>query len=416
MLSLYPRWPALLVLAAACGGGDPGAIDAPGGDPKIDAPPNRCQPIPATGQFNKRQGNPRLLPKQTFGDGKIDLSIADPDVRWDGALYQLYYGATHATSFNDPEKVQVIRHATSPDKVTWTVDDQPVLTASPDTAAWDHTHTEKPTVAFNPNAPPDRRYLMLYSGASGTFPGRTFPAYAIGAAFSADGVSFTRVPAAESPFGKAGLVLTGKAAYPAAVEAMVADPEVVFVDGTYHLWFSSFACEGAGCATVSDFGIAYATSTDGVQWTVRAAPVKSLLRASANDTTGGQQPSVIYDAEHCRWEMWLTNDAPGETNAQPVAFNNTAGVWHADSTDGVVWNIFYTGARNLTWNATTPDAGEALGLLTGADVAQNSTGRLMLYVGFDDKNVPPGFSLPDRTPQGSRPGVMTLNIATRDLP
>jgi hypothetical protein len=224
------------------------------------------------------------------------------------------------------------------------------------------------------------------------------------------------VPASESPFAKDGLVLTGKAAYPAAVDAIVADPEVVFVDGTYHLWFSSFACEGANCGTVTDFGIGHATSPDGVTWTVLEAPVKSLLRASANDTTGGQQPSVIYDARHCKWEMWLTSDLPNDTAAQPVAFNNMAGVWHADSSDGVVWSVFYTGQRNLTWNAASPEPGEKLGLLTGADVAQNSTGRLMLYVGFDDQNVPNGFFLPDKTQTGFRPGVMTLNIATRDLP
>jgi hypothetical protein len=40
----------------------------------------------------------------------------------------------------------------------------------------------------------------------------------------------------------------------------------------------------------------------------------------------------------------------------------------------------------------------------------------MLYVGFDDQNVPAGYALPDRTAQGFRDGVMTLNVATRDLP
>ena len=42
---------------------------------------------------------------------------------------------------------------------------------------------------------------------------------------------------------------------------------------------------------------------------------------------------------------------------------------------------------------------------------------LMLYVGFDDQNVPPNFFLPDHsgTP-GFRAGVMVMNVATRDLP
>ncbi len=370
------------------------------------------------GQFVKRQGNPRLRAGATFSDGKIDISMSDPDVRFDAATgrYELYYMAAHGPSFADPH-VQVIRHATSTDRMTWTVADAPVLTASSDDpSAWDHTHTETPTVVFNPSAPADRRYLLLYSGASRTLPGHTFAEYGIGAAVSADGTTFTRVPAAESPHGKAGLVLTGAQAYPGAVGAIAADPELALVDGIYHLWFSSFACAGASCATITDFGISHATSPDGITWTVLEAPVRTLLRASANTASGGQQPSVIYDAEHCRWEMWLTSDLAGETANQPVDFNNMAGVYHADSADGITWHVTYTSPRDLAWNATAPEPGEPLGLLTGADVAQSSTGRLMLYGGFDDQNVPAGFFLPDRTAQGFRPGVMTLNVATRDLP
>jgi len=371
------------------------------------------------GQFVRRQGNPRMLAGTTFSDGKLDLSISDPDVRWDAAAqrYELYYMAAHAMTFADPS-IQQVRHATSPDRMAWTVDDAPVFAANPDLTAWDHTHAETPTVAFNPDAPAERRYLLLYSGASRTFPhpGFAFPEYSIGAAFSADGVNFTRVSAADSPHGKAGLVLTGPQTYPNAVGAIAADPEVVYVDGIYHLWFSSFACDGATCSNTTDFGVSHATSADGMTWTVLEAPVLSLLRASSDHRSGGQQPSVLYDAEHCRWELWQTSDLAAENDNQPIEFNNMVGVWHAESDDALQWNIFYSGPRDLAWSQTSPAPGEQLGLLTGADVAQNSTGRLMLYVGFDDQNVPPNFFLPDRTPTGFRPGVMTLNVATRDLP
>jgi hypothetical protein len=50
----------------------------------------------------------------------------------------------------------------------------------------------------------------------------------------------------------------------------------------------------------------------------------------------------------------------------------------------------------------------------GADIAIKSTGRYMLYTGFDDQGVPSGSTLPTRT--GSTSGVMTLNLATRDAP
>jgi predicted GH43/DUF377 family glycosyl hydrolase len=407
-------WTIVIILASGCGGGD-SSPDAAGDGTGSDGT-NNCAPIGAQGQFTRRANNPRYLPGATYTDGKIDISISDPDVYWDGSKYQLYFMAGHATSFSATDLVQVIRHASSVDRVTWTIDDSPVFTVSPDAGAWDRTHAETPTVVYNPAAPADRRYLMMYSGASGTFPhpGYTFSNYAIGAAFSADGITFTRVPASESPHGKAGLVLTGKQAYPASTDGLVSDPELALVNGVYHLWFSSFACTGTSCETTTDFGIGHATSTDGVHWTVLEAPVRSLLRASADTKTGGQQPSVVYDAAHCRYEMWLTSDVGTENDAQPIEFNNMMGVYKGESTDGITWSLNYTRARDLQWSQT--EAGEHLGLLTGADVAQNSTGRLMLYVGFDDQNVPSGFFLPDRTMTGFRSGVMTLQVATRDLP
>jgi hypothetical protein len=410
-------WLTVIAFAAGCGGSD-SKPDAPVADVGPDVSMN-CKPIGAQGQFTRRAGNPRMIAGASFSDGKLDTSMSDPDVRWDAASsrYHVYYMASHAMMFNGADQVQVIRHASSPDRMTWTVDDAPVFTAaSGDTAAWDHTHAETPTVIFNPAAPADRRYLLMYSGSAGVFPypGYTFQNYGIGAAFSADGVNFTRVPAAMSPHGKAGLVLTGKQAYPASTNGIVADPELALVNGVYHLWFSSFACTGASCETVTDFGIGHATSIDGIAWTVTDAPIRSLLRASADTKTGGQQPSVVYDAEHCRYEMWLTSDVGNENDAQPIEFNNMMGVYKAESMDGLTWSLNYQRPRDLAWSAT--EAGEHLGLLTGADVAQNSSGRLMLYVGFDDQNVPNGFFLPDRTPMGFRPGVMTLQVATRDLP
>lgn len=391
-----------VLFGSACGGGSSSTGD--GGADGVDAPPSMCQPIGAQGQFLRRQGNPRLVAGAAFTDGKIDTALADPDVHWDGQRYHLYYGATHATSFTSNDGVPVIRHATSVDRQTWTVDDAPVLVPGTETDAWDGLFVGKPSVTIDPDAPADKRYLMVYAGAKRTFP---FPGYtrlehAIGAAFSADGVTFTR----------AGVVLTGAQIFDTAVGAIVSDPEVVYRDGQYHLWFSSFACAGTDCATVTEHGVSYAISGDGITWTEREAPVLSLLRASSNKASGGVAPSVIYDAPRCRWEMWLSNDAAGETDPQAVDYDNTAGVFRADSSDGRFWNLNYTRARDVTWSATQP--GEALGLMAGFDVAQNGTGRLMLYVGFDDENVPAGATLPAGA--GMQPGVMTLNVATRDLP
>jgi hypothetical protein len=140
--------------------------------------------------------------------------------------------------------------------------------------------------------------------------------------------------------------------------------------------------------------------------------VRSLLRAQITPTSGGAQPAVIYDAVHCRWEMWLHSDLANDTAAQTVQFNDMAGVWHATSLDGLSWSVDYTGVRDLAWMSSA--AGEHLGLLTGADVAAKDGGRYMIYVGFDDQNVPGGFVLP--TSSGIVSGVTAIDVATRDVP
>lgn len=407
----------LVTILAACACGDDGAspVDAATPDsPAIDSPQPQCENQGAIGQFIRRAGNPRVLPGTTFLDGKLDIHIADPDVRWDAATstWEAYWAAGHATSYTAADLVPVIRRATSVDRMTWTIDNAPALSAPSDTSAWDHGNTETPTVIYNPNAPADRRYMMMYSGANGTFPGYSFADYAIGAAFSADGKTFTRVPASESPHGKAGLVLEASQIHPVGSDGIVADPELVLVGDTYHLFFSSFTCHGASCATIDSYGVSHATSTDGVHWTIVAAPIRSLLRSSAL-TSGGAQPSVIYDAVHCKWEMWLKSDADTDVTNQPVAFNNMAGVYKAESTDGLSWNVNFAFSRDLAWMQAEP--GEGLGLLTGVDVAANGNGRLMLFVGFDDQSVPNGFVLPLRA-GGTTAGVFALNVATRDLP
>jgi hypothetical protein len=233
--SLVRRVIVFVTILAASACGDDGATATHDGAPPIDqatgsdAPQMQCENQGATGQFNRRSQNPRVLPGTAFTDGKIDIHIADPDVRWDAAssTWQAYWAAGHGSSYTASDLVPVIRRATSPDRMTWTIDDAPVLSAPADTNAWDHANTETPTVVYNAGAPADRRYLLMYSGANAAFHALGFPDYAIGAAFSADGKTFTRVPASESPFGKDGLVLEASQIHAAGADGIVADPELV---------------------------------------------------------------------------------------------------------------------------------------------------------------------------------------------
>ena len=232
----------LLLAAGACGGDDsPDPVDAGDGpDAGADAGADAgdagdaaaCVAAGETPAFARNEQNPALLPGTRFEDGLLDISISDPDAHWDEGeqVWRAYWMGGHADSYLD-ETVQVIRSARSADGASWTVRDEPVLAASTEGGAWDRINTETPSVAVNPDAPPERRYLLLYSGASEPLGQHAFPAYAIGAAFSADGVTFTRAPADESPHGQAGLVLTADDVF--GTSGVVADPEVVWHDGLY---------------------------------------------------------------------------------------------------------------------------------------------------------------------------------------
>jgi hypothetical protein len=138
--------------------------------------------------------------------------------------------------------------------------------------------------------------------------------------------------------------------------------------------------------------------------------VASTSQRSATSASAGRGAGPTRRAT----SPWQANDLPGDVGAQPVAAANTAGVYRAESPDGRSWSLRYDRARDHLWSAAEP--GEGLGLAAGADVAQNGTGRLMLYAAYDDEDVPAGATLVDRAQATPRPGVITLNVATRDLP
>lgn len=320
-----------------------------------------CKPQSAVGSFYRRQPNPRLVAGgHTFTDAKVDTALNDPDLVWDGSTWHLYYSSPHGT-FAAPGTGTIIRHATSTDLATWTLQDMPAITGA------------QPTVAIDKAM---NRFVMLYN--TGT---------AIQIATSTNGATFGA---------------TGQTLAPTDVSLTLADPELVFVGDTFHVWFTA--------TSGSVRGIGHATSKDLVNWTFDAIPTPSLLRASSDPKSGGAQPTVIYDDIHCRWELWLSSDLQADNTG--TITGATAGVWHATSMNGTSWTINYSQLRDVVWDNTA--SGEQLGIRTGADIAVKNGGRYMLYTGFDNQNVPSGSTLPTST--GTTSGVTTLNLATRDAP
>jgi hypothetical protein len=129
------------------------------------------------GLTGRQVENPILVGSQAWED----QVLKDPWVLKDGATWTVWY--------RGGRNVPQIGRATSMDRVNWTKDaGNPVLSLGGG-GSWDDTRIEFPTVLKDPgDADAGRRYKMWYQGtnAAGT--------QAVGYAYSADGISWTKSP------------------------------------------------------------------------------------------------------------------------------------------------------------------------------------------------------------------------------
>ena len=221
----------------------------------VGAPPNPCGTY--SEDFTRCEANPLYTAGNALSDGRLELFIADPSVLYDEEeqIWKAWWQSPLESDYLNANPKTAILYAESPDGVHWSVQDSPAMTTGADPDDWDFDRAETPSVLKVPSNPPDRRYVMYYTGGNfkavaSPFPG--YPWYQIGVAFSADGKTFERLPAAESPYANSrtpfgridGLVWYGSDAFPDKAtmhDGLVADPSVLIVDGVYHLFASSFA-------------------------------------------------------------------------------------------------------------------------------------------------------------------------------
>lgn len=372
---------------------------------------------PSAANWVRQAGNPLIVPKLTATT--LDYGPADPTVLFDTEdnKWKAWFSSTLKDTSTSIETM-TIKYSESPDGVVW-LEPRVAFQVSSDPMAWDHTHTETPTVIKNPNPAPsfDQKFMMWYAGANKTLaPSEnrtaTFPYYQIGLAFSADGKSFTRYSPGLN--NKPGLVLEANAdlfgtSLPGVFgDGLVADPEVIYRNNLYQMWFSSYA-ETVPVRTPLAFGIAHATSNDGITWSAAQANPLSTL-AKFGEVTAGQQPSVLFNAIANQYEMWFSNDTAAEKATIPCSFNTVIGFWRAVSSDGVIWTPNYS-KRDLTYD--TQYAFESLGFLTGVKVLLDNGTYRAYYSAWGTTQIPdPDYYLcPDQ--QGDFiSGVLTLNRAS----
>ena len=158
----------------------------------------------------------------------------------------------------------VIKVSESVDGKNWKVSEDAALEPSVTPGIWDSGSVDAPVVLVNADAVPARRFMMWYSGSSGSGDNQIA---GIGLAFSADGKTFTRVTADESPYKVAGLVINAQDTFPgmpAVKGGLLSEPRVVFMDGRYQMWFSKIGAGDGG--EIISAGVSKADSQDGINW------------------------------------------------------------------------------------------------------------------------------------------------------
>ena len=377
----------------------------------------RADPV-FSNRWTRSSENPLIVPNDEYPDGRYDVIMGDPCVLFDEkeGLWKLWFNATRSKSWAEAENGQVvIKYAESRDGVEWKVQREPVLVSRISKNDWDYYSAETPDVVIDRSASPERRYKLWYSGSQKIVSHIGSPDYRIGFAYSADGKVFTRISAKESPYGIAGMVLHPKDALASlgkVAEGVVADPDVVLKDGTFHMWFSSFACKGK--CTQSDylgFGIGYASSKDGIHW-------KPASKNPLPTLAGAKAPSVIWNDNRRRFEMWFTWDDPDETKQIPAIGTFEAfGYWHGTSSSGTDWTYNLHGPRDFLWDKDRKS--ERFGIFTAGEVTLKDRELRLYYIAWGDAKHP-GRDLivpvrPSFNPVGIVKGTTGLLLASRPL-
>lgn len=354
--------------------------------PPTEPPPTGGGYVPPNTTTWSRYANNLILNPALFKFGAAQLpgyNTADPCIMFDKKTNKFH---AYFSSVDIGRDVQVTGHAESSDGATnWTL--KPTFALDIGAAgSWDRLSIETCSVHSVEVSPGVFKYFLFYS-ATNTDVGSNNDLFKIGLAVSDNPDSFTRISAAESPKGIAGLLFDVKDAFRAnstVVSGLVTDPDIVYVNGVFKMWFFCAGQNSAGAYI--EGGICYATSTDGINWT-QLGSLPTLLNTSTVGVVA-QQPSVIYNDVKKIYEMWLVIDDPAYANIG-IPGLAVGGYYHATSSDGINWIYDSKTSFDFTWNKSL--AYENVGLATGADVLFYNNTYYMYYPSFTTQNVPAGY-------------------------
>jgi hypothetical protein len=227
--------------------------------------------------------------------------------------------------------IDAIRTADSGDGVSWT-NDRPltqdatarlITGTSPD---WNWGSYGPVSILYNPTAsnsgsnPFDYSYAMYYDATTGA-------AEVIGLGYSADGTHFYRY--GTNPVLGAGPVGAWDGPDPSnpTVAYDTAGTVIKGDDGTWRMWYSAWQYVGSP-GVWTDYGIGYATSTDGLNWTRDPGnPLFFITDGKAWRDAKTYTPSVLYSptgfdghGPASAYKMWFTGQASAGGQVAAIGF------------------------------------------------------------------------------------------------
>ncbi|MFN4146335.1 MAG: hypothetical protein ACK4GN_10970, partial [Runella sp.] len=300
---------------------------------------------------------PVLSRSATFPDWKA-LATGDACVIKDNDTLKMWYSGVGWQTGSDPCPRVRIGYAWSLNGINWNEYlGNPVLNISSDTSKFDSDGVETPTVIKDLSAPANQRYKLWYAGRKA----KCSPVndHKFGYAYSPDGINWTKysgnpvlIPGSNSSWfntfiSSPSVILDGSiykmwftapdlvfnsqptdgkgnigyatsneginwTVHPSAVliagdqmnwdSASIAEPSVVKIGGTYHMFYSAL-----DQWTVENFQVGYATSTDGINWTKSTQnPVLQIGTVNQWDRFWAAHPAVIHDGLNNKFRMWYT--------------------------------------------------------------------------------------------------------------
>jgi len=251
--------------------------------------------------WTKYAGNPVLAKRASEWD---DGGVAARAVIQDGDTLRLWYTGLSSTGTLGPGKNSA-GYATSTDGLTWTRSPSPVLQPG-GTGEWDSDIFEPGSVIKE-----DGVYKMWYSGGTGAFwqPSHTI---SIGHATSSDGMNWVKYNdtlTSGPPYQESDPVLQHGSS--SAYDANRAWTPVVRKTTTgYEMWYTG------GSVSLGGQVIMYATSPDGIHWTISNGPV---LQATGSWMSNHViAPSVIFGDG--RYHMWFSGFAAPNFNTAKIGY------------------------------------------------------------------------------------------------